>query len=32
MGSILIIVGILIFFNQLTILINIPFLGKLIGV
>jgi cytochrome c-type biogenesis protein len=32
MGSILIIVGILIFFNQLTLLINIPFFGKLFGV
>lgn len=31
MGSILIIVGILIFFNQLTLLINIPFFGKLFG-
>lgn len=31
MGSILIIVGLLIFFNQLTLLINIPFIGQLIG-
>ena len=31
MGSILIIVGILIFFNQLTLLINVPFFGKLFG-
>ena len=31
MGTILIIVGMLIFFNQLTLLINIPFLGKLLG-
>lgn len=31
MGSILIIVGLLIFFNQLTLLINIPFIGNLIG-
>jgi cytochrome c-type biogenesis protein len=31
MGSILIIVGILIFFNQLTLIINIPFFGKLFG-
>ncbi|MGN6624395.1 MAG: cytochrome c biogenesis CcdA family protein, partial [Candidatus Nitrosocosmicus sp.] len=30
-GSILIIVGILIFFNQLTLLINVPFFGKLFG-
>ena len=30
-GSILIIIGILIFFNQLTLLVNVPFLGKLIG-
>ncbi len=30
-GSILIIVGILIFFNQLTLIINIPFFGKLFG-
>jgi cytochrome c-type biogenesis protein len=32
MGTILIIVGILIFFNQLTVLINVPFFGKLFGV
>lgn len=31
MGSILIIVGLLIFFNQLTLLINIPFIGQLTG-
>lgn len=31
MGSILIIVGLLIFFNQLTLLINIPFIGNIIG-
>ncbi len=31
MGSILIVIGLLIFFNQLTLLINIPFVGQLIG-
>lgn len=31
MGSILIVVGILIFFNQLSILVNIPFVGQLVG-
>jgi cytochrome c-type biogenesis protein len=31
MGSILIIVGILIFFNQLSLLVNIPFVGQIIG-
>lgn len=31
MGSILIVVGILIFFNQLSLLVNIPFLGQLVG-
>jgi cytochrome c-type biogenesis protein len=30
MGGILIIIGILIFFNQLTLLINVPFIGQLI--
>jgi cytochrome c-type biogenesis protein len=32
MGAILIIIGILIFFNQLTLLISIPFLGQLINI
>lgn len=32
MGAILIILGILIFFNQLTLLISIPFLGQLINI
>lgn len=31
MGSILIVIGLLIFFNQLTLFINIPFVGQLIG-
>ncbi len=31
MGSILIVVGILIFFNQLSLLVNIPLVGKLVG-
>ncbi|WP_415309410.1 cytochrome c biogenesis CcdA family protein [Candidatus Nitrosocosmicus sp. FF01] len=31
MGSILIVVGILIFFNQLFLLVNIPFVGQLVG-
>lgn len=31
MGSILIVVGILIFFNQLSLLVNIPFVGQLVG-
>jgi cytochrome c-type biogenesis protein len=31
MGSILIVVGILIFFNQLSLLVNIPFIGQIIG-
>ncbi len=31
MGSILIVIGLLIFFNQLTLSINIPFVGQLIG-
>jgi cytochrome c-type biogenesis protein len=31
MGGILIIIGILIFSNQLTLLINVPFIGQLIG-
>ena len=31
MGSILIVVGILISFNQLSLLVNIPFLGQLVG-
>ncbi len=31
MGAILIIMGILVFFNHLSILINIPFLGNLVG-
>lgn len=31
MGSILIIVGILIFFNQLSLLVNIPFVGQIVG-
>lgn len=31
MGSILIVVGILIFFNQLSLLVNVPFLGQLVG-
>jgi cytochrome c-type biogenesis protein len=30
-GSILIVIGLLIFFNQLTLSINIPFVGQLIG-
>ena len=29
MGSILIVIGLLIFFNQLTLLINIPFIGTI---
>jgi len=32
MGAILVIIGMLIFFNQLTLLINIPFLGQLINI
>lgn len=31
MGCILIVIGILIFFNQLSLLINVPFVGQLIG-
>lgn len=31
MGSILIVVGMLIFFNQLSLLVNIPFVGQLVG-
>ena len=31
MGSILIVIGLLIFFNQLTLFINIPFVGQLVG-
>ena len=31
MGNILIIVGILIFFNQLSLIVNIPFVGQLVG-
>jgi len=31
MGSILIVIGLLIFFNQLTLFVNIPFIGPLIG-
>jgi cytochrome c-type biogenesis protein len=31
MGSILIIVGILIFFNQLSLFVNIPFVGQIVG-
>lgn len=31
MGGILIVVGILIFFNQLSLLVNIPFVGQLVG-
>ena len=31
MGGILIIIGVLIFFNQLTLLINVPFIGQLVG-
>lgn len=31
MGSILLIVGVLIFFNQLSLLVNIPFVGRFIG-
>ena len=31
MGSILIVIGLLIFFNQMTLFINIPFIGQLIG-
>jgi cytochrome c-type biogenesis protein len=31
MGSLLILVGILIFFNQLTVLVNIPFFGSLLS-
>jgi len=31
MGSILIVVGTLISFNQLSLLVNIPFIGQLVG-